>query len=79
MAIYLDIKKSAETDGTVEYSYSTTDQRTGRFIIDRKSGETILVQCAAGELNESLYQRAAFKIKSAWKAGDLPDSTCWAS
>jgi len=79
MAIYLDIKKSAETDETVEYSYFTTDQRSGRFIVDRKSGEISLIECAVGETDESLYQRAAFKIKKAWKAGGLPDSTCWAS
>jgi len=79
MAVYLDIKKSAETAEAVEYTYATTDLRQGRFTIDRQSGETSLIECAEGESDESLYQRASFKIKKAWKAGDLPDSTCWAS
>jgi hypothetical protein len=79
MAVYLDIKKSAETDQSVEYTYSTTDEHKGRFIIDRQSGETNLLECAEGESEESLYQRASFKIKKAWKAGKLPEFTCWAS
>lgn len=79
MAVYLDIKKSAETAQIVEYTYATTDQRKGRFTIDRQSGETKLIDCADGEAEESLYQRASFKIKKAWKEGNLPDFTCWAS
>ena len=79
MAVYLDIKKSAENSEVVEYTYSTTDNRAGRFTIDRKSGHTCLLEAAPGEVEESLYQRASFKIKKAWKAGHLPDFDCWAS
>jgi len=79
MAVYLNIVKSGETPESVEYDYFTTDGRVGRFAINRTSGETCLIASAPGENENSLYHRAAFKIRKAWQAGTLPESACWAS
>lgn len=79
MAVYLDIEKSSEEKLVVEYTYSTTDKKTGRFTINRETGITELIELAPDEVNENLYLRAAHKIKKAWGAGELPEKATWAS
>jgi hypothetical protein len=50
------------------------------YIMIRKIiGHVVLVEPAPGDDKGALYQRAMYKIKKHWAAGELPDVTCWAS
>jgi hypothetical protein len=79
MAFYLDIKKIRDLGSCVEYAYELTDGRHGLFSIDVVTGQTTLISAADNEIEERLYQRAAFKISTFWASGSLPEKTCWAS
>jgi hypothetical protein len=79
MALYLDIEKEGELNGLVEYRYSTTDDRVGRFTLNTRTGEVLLVCYAPGEKEGGLFQRAGSKVRRLWSAGDVPEKTYFAS
>ena len=51
----------------------------GRLRLDKKTGETKLIEAHPFDNGEGFYQRAAYKIKKQWEIGELPKETCWAS
>jgi len=71
MAVYLDIHKVGESDLLAEYTYTTVDERVGRFTIDITTGEATLIACAPGEQENRLFARAARKVWLSWKGGSF--------
>lgn len=53
-------------------------QVTGIIKIDRRTGETHVVELAEGDKG-SHAQRAAAALRKHWEKGEYPDRTCWAS
>jgi hypothetical protein len=91
MAFYIPIRKETEDDLIATYSYGvetsfplpSSDTRPrynyGRIAIEKASGSINLVEPAVGDESQRYFERAAQKIFLHWKAGALPNETCWAS
>lgn len=79
MAFYIAIKKKSESMDHVIYEYSDSNSSPGMLKLDKASGEVSEVAPAAGDESGRRFQRAAMKVMQHWKAGDLPEETCWAS
>ena len=79
MAIYVAIRKLAETEHAVEYGFGRTEEALGRLAIDRSSGDVTLLSPAPDDAEGVLYQRAARKVWKHWREGEYPSATCWAS
>jgi hypothetical protein len=79
MAIYVAIRKLAETDNAVEYGFGRTEEALGRLAIDRTSGDVTLLSPAPDDAEGLLYHRAARKVWKHWREGEYPSLTCWAS
>lgn len=79
MAFYLKLAKVTESEAYAEYSFSPDDIRFGRLKIDKKSGNSVLVQPLEGDNREDFFMRAAAKLRKEWRAGVFPELTEWAS
>lgn len=79
MAFYLKLAKVAESEASAEYSFSPDDISFGRLKIDKKSGNSVLVQPLEGDNREDFFMRAAAKLRKEWGAGVFPELTEWAS
>lgn len=79
MAFFIDIKKDGETASYADYVFSDDVVGEGRLRIDKGTGEVQELAPAPRDDSGSRFQRAAMKVLQHWKAGELPDSTCWAS
>ena len=79
MAIYISIKQITDESDFADYSFSNSENRMGRLRLDKKTGETKLIEAHPFDNGEGFYQRAAYKIKKQWEIGELPKETCWAS
>jgi hypothetical protein len=79
MALYIMIRKVAENPTSAEYTFGASEDRLGQLKLDKATGNMVLVEPVPGDDEGALYRRAAYKIKQHWAAGDLPESTCWAS
>jgi len=79
MGIYIDIKRLQISVESAEYSFITTDGRCGRFLLNRSSGETELLEPAPNDSDGRLYARAAHKVKVAWREGIVLEKAVWAS
>jgi hypothetical protein len=79
MAIYISIRKVKEDATFVEYVFGTSDNELGRMKLSKSSGAVQLIQPAPNDREERLFRRAAHKIETHWKKGELPGETCWAS
>jgi len=79
VAIYLDILKTHVDGEEVEYTFSTTDGRTGRLRINRNTGQVRTVEQMPGDSLGAGAARAARKVTLAWNDGHLPDKLVWAS
>jgi hypothetical protein len=80
MAIYLRIVKVDDTPTHAEYTFmNSTEDRVGRFQIDKESGETVLIENMPGDGNGHMFSRAAYKVKKAFQSGELPELTIYAA
>lgn len=79
MAIYVEIRKEAETEQGFSYRYVAPDGSIGRLEIDQLNGNTKLLTIASGEKDAHFYALAARKLHKHFKAGEFPSETCWAS
>jgi hypothetical protein len=79
MALYINIARLADRGDQMEYTYSIGVDRSGRLMIDKSSGEVTLMERAPGEGDAGYFERAGYKVRQAWEAGELPDVLCWAS
>ncbi len=79
MAVYISIVKVQENEESALYRFSTTAGSCGKFQISKSTGEVYLKVPLNGDTEGRLFLRAAHKIKTAWKKGEFPDRSCWAS
>jgi hypothetical protein len=79
MAIYITIRKVADSPDSAEYTYGTSEDRVGRLRLNKSTGDVSIIQPALGDDQSRLYLRAAHKIKKHWSRGETPEITCWAS
>jgi len=79
MAIYIEIEKLKERNDSVQYRFGLIDKSSGILSINKNSGEISLLEPLPNENGDNHFARAAYKIKTHWKDGNLPDRTCWAS
>jgi len=79
MAIYIEIDKLSEDECFAFFSYREEEGSVGQIKLDKKLGKITLVEAAAGDEHGVLFTRACYKILEHWSAGELPDSTYWAS
>lgn len=79
MAVYIQILKIADHQESVQYEYSTVDDRKGVFSISKDSGEITVIKPLEGDDEKHLFARAVYKIKKHWESGEYPEKTCWAS
>ena len=79
MAVYIEIERIENSGGTALFRFSTTDGRSGVFRLDLSSGNTFLEEKLPGDELGKLYARAAYKIRTIWRGGELPEKACWAS
>ena len=79
MAIYISIRKVKEDASSVEFVFGTSESELGRLKLSKSSGTVELIQPAPNDSEERLFRRAAHKIETHWKKGEVPGETCWAS
>jgi hypothetical protein len=79
MATYIVIRKIQETKDSAEYGFGKSEDQLGILKINKLTGEVLLVKEAPGINSNSLYEKAAYKIRKHWESGELPENTCWAS
>lgn len=79
MAIYISITKLTDNNDFADYSFSDNDKQSGVLRLIKSSGKIELLTALPNDEKESFYQRAAYKVKKHWEAGELPEKTCWAS
>jgi hypothetical protein len=80
MAIYIEIKKVAESPDSAEYSFGLGAGPEGRLILRKATGEVELLSAHPDDSeSKGFFSRAAHKVRSHWKKGELPELTCWAS
>jgi hypothetical protein len=79
MALYIMIRKLMDHPTSAAYAFGTCEDQLGQLKIEKMTGNIMLVKPAPGDATGVLYQRAMYKIKKHWAAGELPDVTCWAS
>jgi hypothetical protein len=79
MAIYVEIRKDAQTERGFIYRYIASDGTIGRLEVDSFDGSTRSLEIASGDSDEHFYNLAARKLFKHFQAGEFPDETCWAS
>ena len=79
MALYIMIRKIMDHPASAVYTFGTCEDRCGQLKIEKATGHVALVAPAPDDDADALYQRAMYKIKKHWAAGELPKVTCWAS
>jgi hypothetical protein len=79
LGLQIAIRKVADNGDVVEYSYSTRDNGEGRVELRRETGDVVLVRPSPDDADGFLFQRVAAKLRKHWRAGEVPDSTWWAS
>ena len=79
MALYIMIRKIIDHPTSAVYTFGTCEDRFGQLKIEKATGHVVLVAPAPDDDTDALYQRAMYKIKQHWAAGELPEVTCWAS
>jgi hypothetical protein len=80
MAIYIEIRKVSEDDASAEYVFRLEGRGEGRLRLIKSTGEVELLETLAGDSAErGFFDRAAHKLQSHWRNGELPEATCWAS
>ncbi len=79
MAFYIKIEKTAETSDKAIYRFTGDGCASGKFSINKNSGEFELIEAMPGDNEQAVYRRASIKILRKWREGNLPDMTEWAS
>jgi hypothetical protein len=79
LGLQIAIWKVSDNASFVEYSYETRGSGEGLVRVNRSTGEVVLVRPSAGDGEGLLFSRVAYKLKKHWDAGELPESTHWAS
>jgi hypothetical protein len=79
VALYIDIRRVADSLTEAEYDYTGPDGELGRLLINKHDGQIELLQQAIGDDRGQYWNRAARKLVRHWADGDLPEHTCWAS
>ena len=73
------IRKIVDHPTSAVYTFGTCEDRCVQLKIEKATGHVVLVAPAPDDDTDVLYQRAMYKIKKHWAAGELPEVTCWAS
>ncbi|NTX12028.1 hypothetical protein HUA76_14610 [Myxococcus sp. CA056] len=80
MAVYISIRKISENAETAEYAFGLDETAEGRLVMSKATGQVDLLSAhPADSESKGLFERAAHKVRSHWRKGELPDRTCWAS
>ena len=80
MAIYIEIQKVREDEGTADYTFSLEGRGTGLVRLRKSTGEVELLEPLPGDSAErGFFERAAHKLRSHWRKEEFPERTCWAS
>jgi len=91
IGLQISIRRRAETDAIATYEYyvaigfgglafPNATGSCGVLVISKNSGEVVLESSSSDDTaDHSLAERAAFKLRQAWKLGPLPADLIWAA
>lgn len=80
MAVYIEIRKVSEDSDTATFTFAPADGPQGIMTLRKASGEVELISAIPGDSPQrGIFARAAQKIRSHWKRGEVPELTSWAS
>jgi hypothetical protein len=81
MAVYIQIRKTSETDTEAVYEFlpDADENRAGKLVIDKLSGEIKQLESDVKDDKKFYFSRAARKVHLHHQKGEYPDNTCWAS
>lgn len=77
--MYIAIRLLNKDHDWADYAYGEDESLMGRLRLDLNTGESTVVQPHPEDRTEGMFQRVARKLFLHWKAGEIPESTCWAS
>lgn len=80
MAVYIEIRRTADREYDATYTFGLTDGREGELVVDKKTGASSMTRQMPGDdPPHQHYLCAAHKLKKHWEKGALPELTSWAS
>jgi hypothetical protein len=80
MGFNISITRVSDHPDFAEYSFSSTGLSSGKFSINKITGDVELLEPAIGDEKKHLFMRASYKIHRAWVDGrELPEKAQWAS
>lgn len=80
MAIYIEIRKVREDGRSADYSFALQGHNEGLLRLEKSTGKVELLHALSGDSPEKgIFERAAHKVRTHWRKGELPERTCWAS
>ncbi len=80
MAVYVLIQRISEYETHANYLFGKNEELCGEFQIDKASGEVSMLRPAQGDnADNASFRCAEYKIKGHWKAGEMPNRSCFAA
>jgi hypothetical protein len=79
MAIYIQIRKTAEDDDSVTYEFGPSDRIVGSVRVDRSSGQFSLISIDEESRQEFYFPRVCRALERHLKDGAFPLTTCYAA
>ena len=77
--MYIAIRLLNKDQDWADYAYGEDESVMGRLRLDLKTGDSTVIQPHPEDRTEGMFQRAARKLLLHWRAGETPESTCWAT
>jgi hypothetical protein len=83
MTFSILIQKIRETEEFAQYQFQDQLQESettfGILQLNKETGEVLLLKPLDADIKGSYFQRAARKIYTHWRNGEIPSLTCWVS
>ncbi|WP_199317231.1 hypothetical protein [Planktothricoides raciborskii] len=79
MAFYVMLIKVNEDEHGVTYNFGIDSEHLGKIHLDKHQGIFQEIEAIGSDNYQDILLRAEVKLRQHWKAGNLPDRTCWAS
>ncbi len=77
--MYILIHRKQDGPKYAEYIFGESEESVGRLRLDKETGGVTLIEAAPDDTNLGMFQRAERKLTQHWKAGVIPEKTCWAT
>ena len=77
--MYIAIRLLTKNQDSAEYAFGEDETCVGRLTLNLQTGDSQLLQPHPKDHSEGMFQRAARKLLLHWRAGQIPEQTCWAT